>query len=86
MPLPQNVGKEGAATHALAGLKACLGGATSTYREESEILGTLASLLEAGEHLPTSALPSARVLALGGESPANHAQLVPLMVRWGGLP
>ena len=48
------------------------------------LLETIANLLEAGEHVPMSDLPSARVLALAEaeESAANRAELVRLLVLW----
>ena len=82
--IPPAVDKEGAATRVLGEAKAWLGTSDGDYAQGTALLETIANLLEAGEHVPMSDPPRARVLALaeaeGNES--NRAELVRLLVLW----
>ena len=82
--IPPAVDKEGAATRVLAQAEAWLGTANLDYAKGVGLLETMANLLEAGEHVPMSDPPSARVLALveAEESESNRAELVRLLVLW----
>ncbi len=82
--IPPAVDKEGAATRVLDQANEWLGAANSDYANGVGLLETIANLLEAGEHVPMSDPPSARVLALveAEESESNRAELVRLLVLW----
>ena len=83
--IPPAVDKEGAASRVLDQANEWLGAANSDYANGVGLLETIANLLEAGEHVPMSDPPSARVLALveAEESESNRAELVRLLVLWG---
>ena len=82
--IPPAVDKEGAATRVLAQAAEWLGTSNADYAQGVILLETIANLLEAGEHVPMSDPPSARVLALAEaeERAANRAELVRLLVLW----
>ena len=78
------VDKEGAATRVLSQAKEWLGSVDGDYTKGVGLLETIVNLLEAGEHVPMSEPPSAKVLELADaeESPASRAELVRLLVLW----
>ncbi len=82
--IPPAVDKEGAGARVLAQAEAWLGTPDAGYAQGLALLETVANLLEAGEHVPMNAPPSAKVLALADsdESPASRAELVRLLVMW----
>ena len=82
--IPPAVDKEGAATRVLGQAAVWLGTSNADYAQGAVLLETIANLLEAGEHVPMSSPPSARVLALAeaGENEPNRAELVRLLVLW----
>ena len=82
--IPPAVDKEGAATRVLGQAGLWLGTPDGDYAQGVSLLETVANLLEAGEHVPMSDPPSAKVLALAGaaETDSNRAELVRLLVLW----
>ncbi|MBI2940131.1 MAG: hypothetical protein HYY04_06790 [Chloroflexi bacterium] len=77
-----NVDTEGRATRTLGEADEWLGQANASYADGLRILEQIANMLEAGELVPLTELPSAKVMALAEETPANRATLYRLLVRW----